>query len=195
MTVSKLFDKAIELIDKANSQDPNTESISGKDLPKELVYAMRMTETLNQFEPNASEALKLAVRSQHICRWEIPRDSYEMNRVGYIQWRNDLKKFHASKALDILNSVGYDKKTIQQVEILVLKKKLKKNIETQTIEDVACLVFLEHYLEAFSDKTHEEKMVDIIKKTWNKMSDKGHVAAMNLKLSAKTSELISKAVS
>jgi hypothetical protein len=195
MTVSKLFDKAIELIDKANSQDPNTESISGKDLPKELVYAMRMTETLNQFEPNASEALKLAVRSQHICRWEIPRDSYEMNRVGYIQWRNDLKKFHASKALDILNSVGYDKKTIQQVEILVLKKKLKKNIETQTIEDVACLVLLEHYLEAFSDKTHEEKMVDIIKKTWNKMSDKGHVAAMNLKLSAKTSELISKAVS
>lgn len=194
MTNSALFNTAINSFDEANAQDPNKEIIEGKSYAKELVYAKRMTDKLNQFKPDASEALKLAVRCQHICRWEIPRSSYEMNRVGYIQWRNDLKKFHATKAAEILKITGYDEALIDQVEFLVLKKKLKKNAETQTLEDVVCLVFLEHYLDDFSEKSEPEKLMEIIRKTWKKMSEKGQRETLELKLSEKGTALISKAL-
>ena len=194
MKNSALFSTAINSFDEANAQDPNHEIIEGKSYPKELIYAKRMTDRLYQFEPDASEALKLAVRCQHICRWEIPRSSYEMNKVGYIQWRNDLKKFHAKKAAEILKITGYDEVLINQVEFLLLKKKLKKNAETQTLEDVVCLVFLQHYLDDFSEKSEPEKLMGIIQKTWKKMSGKGQKAALELKLSPKASTLISKAL-
>jgi uncharacterized protein YhhL (DUF1145 family) len=194
MKNSALFSTAINSFDEANAQDPNHEIIEGKSYPKELIYAKRMTDRLYQFEPDASEALKLAVRCQHICRWEIPRSSYEMNKVGYIQWRNDLKKFHAKKAAEILKITGYDEVLINQVEFLLLKKKLKKNAETQTLEDVVCLVFLQHYLDDFSEKSESEKLMGIIQKTWKKMSGKGQKAALELKLSPKASTLISKAL-
>ena len=194
MKNSALFSTAINSFDEANAQDPNHEIIEGKSYPKELIYAKRMTDRLYQFEPDASEALKLAVRCQHICRWEIPRSSYEMNKVGYIQWRNDLKKFHAKKAAEILKITGYDELLINQVEFLLLKKKLKKNAETQTLEDVVCLVFLQHYLDDFSEKSESEKLMGIIQKTWKKMSGKGQKAALELKLSPKASTLISKAL-
>lgn len=194
MKNSALFNTAINSFDEANAQDPNHEIIEGKSYPKELIYAKRMTDRLYQFEPDASEALKLAVRCQHICRWEIPRSSYEMNKVGYIQWRNDLKKFHAKKAAEILKITGYDEVLINQVEFLLLKKKLKKNAETQTLEDVVCLVFLQHYLDDFSEKSESEKLMGIIQKTWKKMSGKGQKAALELKLSPKASTLISKAL-
>ena len=189
------FNKAIHLFDKANSLDPNKEIFEGKEFPKELLYAIRMTNKLNVFAPNASEALQLTVRCQHICRWEIPRDSYEMNRVGYLNWRKDLKVFHAKKAAEILNSVGYDAETIAQVEFLLLKKQLKKNEDTQTLEDVVCLVFLEFYFLKFSEKYVEEKLIDIIQKTWKKMSEKGHDAALKLDFPKSALTLISKALS
>ncbi len=192
---SEKFNKAIQLFDEANSLDPNKELFEGKEYPKELIYAIRMTEQLNEFSPSASEALRLTVRCQHICRWEIPRDSYEMNRVGYLTWRKDLKDFHAKKAAEILTKVGYDAKTIGQVEFLLLKKQLKKNVDTQTLEDVVCLVFLEFYFLKFSMKYSEEKLIDIVQKTWKKMSDKGHEAALNLALPQAASALITKALS
>lgn len=194
MINSEKFNKAIQLFDKANSSDPNKEIFEKKEYPKELLYAIRMTERLNKFAPNPSEALKLTVRCQHICRWEIPRDSYEMNRVGYLNWRQDLKGFHAKKAASILKEVGYDDETIEQVEFLLLKKQLKKNAETQTLEDVVCLVFLEFYFLKFSEKYTEEKLVDIIQKTWKKMSKEGHKAALELKLPQKVLALVTKAL-
>ncbi|RXP55516.1 DUF4202 domain-containing protein [Lutibacter sp. HS1-25] len=192
---SEKFNKAIQLFDEANSSDPNTEIFEGKEFPKELLYAMRMTEQLNKFAPNSSEALQLTVRCQHICRWEIPRDSYEMNRVGYLNWRKDLKDFHAKKASEILKSVGYDDEVIDDVAFLLLKKQLKKNADTQTLEDVICLVFLEFYFLKFSEKYSEEKLIDIVQKTWKKMSDKGHKAALELNLPASALALITKALS
>ena len=192
---SEKFNKAIQLFDEANSSDPNTEIFEGKEFPKELLYAMRMTEQLNKFAPNSSEALQLTVRCQHICRWEIPRDSYEMNRVGYLNWRKDLKDFHAKKASEILKSVGYDDEVIDDVAFLLLKKQLKKNADTQTLEDVICLVFLDFYFLKFSEKYSEEKLIDIVQKTWRKMSDKGHEAALELNLPASALALITKALS
>lgn len=185
---------AYRLFDAANEEDPNNEVWEGKEYPKELLYAIRMTNKLNTFAPEASEALQLTARCQHIRRWEIPRESYEMNRAGYLKWRQDLKKFHAEKASDILKEVGYSQDMIDQVAFLLEKKQLKKNSETQTLEDVICLVFLEFYFEPFSHKYPEEKLLDILQKTWRKMSEKGHKAALKLPLSKDSLELIGKAL-
>jgi len=195
MIQSEKFKKAIQLFDTANSLDPNKEIFEGNEFSKELLYAERMTNQLNKFAPNSSEALQLTVRCQHICRWEIPRDSYEMNRVGYLTWRKDLKDFHAKKAAGILKDVGYDDQTTADVEFLLLKKQLKKNADTQTLEDVVCLVFLEFYFSKFSEKYSEEKLIDIVQKTWKKMSEKGHKAALELKLPESALALITKALS
>ncbi|APU11985.1 hypothetical protein KLA_12317 [Cellulophaga geojensis KL-A] len=193
-TVNKLK-QAFDLFDKANEQDPNKETYQGKTYAKEVLYAMRMTKKLNSFAPNASETLKLTARCQHICRWEIPRDSYEMNRTGYLKWRQDLKKYHAKKASEILTAVGYDQNIIEKVAFLLEKKQLKKNEETQTLEDVICLVFLEYYFEPFAKKYSEEKLIDILQKTWRKMSKEGQDAALKLPLSKSSLELVGKALS
>lgn len=188
------FDKAIQLFDAANSKDPFKESAHGKTYPKELLYAQRMSAKLADFQSNASEAVQLTVRCQHICRWEIARDSYEMNRKGYLTWRRDLAKFHANKAAQILSEANYDVTTIDKVKFLLQKKQLKKNKETQLLEDVICLVFLEFYFEKFAKKYSEEKLIDIVQKTWAKMSNKGHEAALKLKLSKFSFALIQKAL-
>ena len=146
------FNSAIRLFDEANSKDPNKENNNGKNFPKELLYSIRMSEKLSIFNPVASEAAQLAARCQHICRWEIPRDSYEMNRNGYLKWRRDLTIFHAEKASGILRKVGYDEVIIERVASLLQKKQLKRDQEMQDLEDVICLVFLESYFEKFSKK-------------------------------------------
>ena len=188
------FDQAIQLFDKANSLDPFKESVNGTLVSKELLYAQRMSEQLNSFDPNASEAVKLAVRCQHICRWEIPRDSFEMNRKGYLTWRKELAKFHAKKASEILTEVGYDSEIIDKVRFLLLKKQLKKNEDTQLLEDVICLVFLNFYFEKFSQKYAEQKLIDILQKTWAKMSKKGQDEALKINFSADSLSLIKKAL-
>ncbi|MBG6132196.1 hypothetical protein IWQ47_004087 [Aquimarina sp. EL_43] len=193
MSVKKLTE-AYTLFDKANTQDPNTEDVNGSLIPKELIYGQRMTQTLETFDPEASDALKLAARSQHICRWEIPRSNYVMDRTGYLKWREDLKKFHAKKASEILQHIGYDIETINRVSFLLQKKKLKKDEETQTLEDVICLVFLNFYYEDFLIKHTEEKVIDILQKTWRKMSEKGHKAALQLLYSEKALDLIKQAI-
>lgn len=192
-TTDKLL-LAFQQFDEANKQDPNTEVFEDTTYPKEVLYGIRMTERLNAFDPNASEALRLTARCQHICRWEIPRESYEMNREGYLRWRQELKKFHATKAASILEDIGYDKETIDNVKFLLQKKQLKKNEETQTLEDVICLVFLEFYFEPFAHKHPEDKTIDILRKTWRKMSTKGKEAALKLPLSKFSLDLITKAL-
>ncbi len=193
-TTDKML-KAFQLFDAANREDPNTEVYLGNTYPKEVLYAMRMTEKLNDFAPDATEALQLTARCQHICRWKIPRESYDMDRTGYLKWRQDLKKFHARVASGMLGESGYTQEIIDQVVFLLEKKQLKKNADTQTLEDVICLVFLEFYFEAFAAEHPEEKVIDILQKTWRKMSEKGQEAALVLPLSQKSSTLISKAIS
>lgn len=194
MAASDKLLKAFALFDEANGLDPNTEVFEGKSYPKELLYAIRMTDKLNEFEPNASEPLQLTARCQHICRWEIPRESYPMDRPGYLKWRQDLKKFHAEKAGQLLQEVGYPQEVIEKVAFLLEKRQLKKNPETQTLEDVICLVFLEFYFEPFAQKYEEEKLVDILQKTWRKMSEKGQATALKLPLSTRALELVNKAL-
>jgi len=188
------FEGAIALIDEKNAEDPHKDYVDGEAFPKELLYAKRMSKKLMDFEPNASEALQIATRAQHICRWKIPRNEYPMDRVGYIKWRETLKKMHADMTAEILKTVGYDPEFIERVTFLIQKKLIKKDEESQIIEDVICLVFLEHYLEEFSAKHSDEKIVDILKKTWKKMSEKGHQEALKLSYSEKVKSLIKNAI-
>ena len=195
MATADKLQQAFQRFDAANREDPNSEVFEGKAYPKELLYAQRMTEQLKNFAPDASQALQLTARCQHICRWEIARDSYEMNREGYLRWRQALKKFHSEKAASILEEVGFAEATITKVKFLLEKKQLKKNEETQTLEDVICLVFLKHYFEPFAAKHPEDKTVDILQKTWRKMSEKGREAALKVSLSENALQLVSKAIS
>ena len=187
------FDQAYQLFDEYNSRDPKSIYIDDNEITESLLYAQRMTEKLHDFEPNASEPLRLAARSQHIGRWEIPRKDYPMDRKGYLQWRSQLKLYHAKLAAAILDKCGYDESVISKVKDLLMKKRLKQNPDTQTLEDVICLVFLEFYFDDFSKEHQEEKLVNILKKTIVKMSSKGVKAALKLPLSSKAKELIEKA--
>lgn len=184
------FYTASELIDAENAQDPNSELYESKSYPKELLYSNRMYTQLMEFYPEASEEVQIASKAQHICRWKIARNSYPMDRVGYLTWRGELKKFHADTTASILEKVGYDAAFITRVSFLIEKKQLKKDEETQLLEDVICLVFLEFYLDPFVQKHDREKMKNIILKTWNKMSDKGHQEALKINYRATNLQLI-----
>ena len=189
------FERTLAAFDAANSEDPHTDhDEQGNAVPKELLYALRMSAVLTAYAPEASEALHLAARCQHIRRWTVPRDSYPMDRKGYLQWRTGLKKFHGEQATEIMQAQGYDTGTIKQVVDLLNKKNLKRDSEMQTLEDVICLVFLQHYLAEFIPQHPEEKVISIIAKTWNKMSEAGHKAALQLDFSPEEKHIIERAL-
>lgn len=188
--MNRPFQKASAWIDAENAQDPNIETHQNVEYPKELLYSNRMYEKLIQFYPEASEEVQIASKAQHICRWKVARESYPMDRVGYLRWREDLKKFHAKTTAEILEKAGYEQAFIDRVSFLIEKKLLKKDTETQLLEDVICLVFLDYYMEPFVEKHDEEKLKNIIKKTWDKMSDKGHEEALKINYSQENLNLI-----
>ncbi len=188
------FQNASQWIDAENAQDPNSEIYQSKTYPKELLYSNRMYERLMSFRPDASEEVQIATKAQHICRWKMPRETYPMDRVGYLKWREDLKKFHAKLTAEILDKAGYSQGFIDRVSFLIEKKLLKKDAETQLLEDVICLVFLEHYFDPFVQKHDREKMKNIILKTWNKMSEAGHQEALKINFSESNLQLIKDAL-
>ena len=188
------FLNASAWIDAENEADPNSEIYEEITYPKELLYSDRMYERLMSFEPNASEAVQIAAKAQHICRWKVARESYPMDRVGYLKWREDLKKFHAKTTAEILKKAGYEDAFIDRVSFLIEKKLLKKDEETQLLEDVICLVFLEFYLDPFVHKHDDEKLKNIILKTWNKMSDKGQQEALKIDYTPENLQLIKDAL-
>ena len=184
---------AFARFDAANAEDPNREEVAGAQQPRELVYAQRMTETLARFAPDASEAVRLAARCQHIRRWTAPRDTYPDGRDGYRRWRTDLARFHAVTAGAILREVGYGDDTVARVGALLRKERLKADPEVQLLEDVACLVFMEHYLPAFARQHDAEKLAGILRKTWRKMSPRGQAAALKLDLEPGLQQLVARA--
>ena len=184
MSQQKL-DKAIELIDAANSEDPNMESSDGKEVPKELLYSQRMTDMQQRYAPDADDVMILALRAQHIQRWKSPRTDFPMDRKGYHQWRTGLYKFHAETAAALLEQAGYEEADLERLKLAVGKKSLKSNPDTQLLEDVTALVFIEHYMLEFAGKHpeySEEKWIDIIKKTWRKMTENAHEFALSGKI-------------
>ena len=189
------FKQAIALFDAANAQDPNQE----EGQPKELLYAQRMTEMIGRFAPDASEVAQLAVRAQHIQRWTVPRSNYPLGKPGYFAWRTGLYRFHAETAGALMQQAGYDAAMIEQVKAAVGKQGIKTNPDTQMLEDVTSLVFLEHYMLGFAGQHaeySEDKWLDIIRKTWKKMSGEAQAFATSggIKLPEPLLPLILKAV-
>lgn len=197
---SKL-NRVIELIDEANSADPNVVTDeNGKQWPKERLYSERMTEMLHRFKPDADEVAQISMRAQHIRRWTSARADYPMDKKGYHQWRTTLYKFHADTTAAIMQQVGYDYASIERVKNAVGKKGIKSNADTQLLEDITDLVFIEHYMLEFAGKHpeySEEKWLEIIRKTWRKMSEQAQQYALagNIKLPEALIPLIQKAVS
>lgn len=190
------FNKAMALFDAANAQDPNQD----QGQPKELLYAERMSEMIGRFAPDASEAAQLAVRAQHIRRWTVPRGTYPMTKEGYLAWRSGLYKFHADTAGELMREAGYDEEMIERVKKAVGKRGIKTNPETQLLEDIANLVFIEHYVLDFAGAKpdyDEAKWLDIIRKTWGKMSKSARAFALSgkIRLPEPLVPLITKAVS
>ena len=187
-------------IDDINNEDPNTVKLSdGTEQAKEYIYGHHMSACLTQHWPEANEFLQIAVRAQHIKRWHILRSDFDLGKTGYFKWRKALGKFHAelthSLMLEQVHSDAYTEAEAEQTAAIIRKEKLKTSTDSQTLEDVACLVFLQHYFDEFAAKHNEDKVVRVLQKTWVKMSDKAHNVALSLTLPDHLAKLVSKALS
>ena len=190
MTNGARFKKAIQTIDLLNDDDPKRVVDEGREVGYELYFSRLLFAKNLSLNSEASESLLLAARSQHICRWKIPRNDYPMDRPGYLKWRSDLKRYHATTTAGILDDAGYDEATIERVRSINLKRDLRTNPDAQTMEDALCLVFLEVQFSDFRLKTSEEKIISILQKTWAKMSEAGREAALALELGEEEARLV-----
>jgi hypothetical protein len=188
------FAAAISAIDAANARDPHKIELNSRLEPAALVYGRRMSETLARMAPHASEHMRIAARGQHIERWTSPRNSYPAGRIGYLRWRNDLKDFHSRRVGEIMVAAGYAGNDISRVGALIRKEQLKADPEAQLLEDVACVLFLEHYLAEFIGKTDEDKVAQILAKTWKKMSKLGREHAARLSFSPAVAARVARAL-
>lgn len=190
------FEKALSAIDAAHALDPNktTTPNSQEEVPYELHYANKCTAYLEKRQPHSPETLRLAIRAQHFRRWEVPRASYPMTRPGYHAWRTFLKKRQASLVEEICIESGYSAEDAGRVAALIRKEGLKDDEETQVLEDVACLVFLDDQFESFEREHDEEKILGILRKTWVKMTERGRELALGVPMGDRGKELIGKAL-
>ena len=194
---SSRFDDVIAGIDAANADDPRFTEVAGVKRPYEVVYSERMTERLAAMYPEASEELRIAARAQHIRRWDIPRDRFPEGRAGYNDWRKTCREHHGMLVTGIMRKAGYEDASIDRVVMMIKKEQLKKDRESQALENVVDVVFVEHYIEEFLAKYSnydEDKVIDIVGKTLRKMSPKGHAAALALPMPDAKRALIMKAV-
>ncbi len=181
-------------IDGLNAMDPNRVVHEGRETSKEILYSERMTGRLHSFYEDPSDVLQIAARAQHIERWKISRQDYPKTREGYNKWRKDQALHHSELTASLMENEGYSEQAIGEIRELLTKKNLKTNPSVQALEDVICLVFLEHYFEGFAKSLAEEKIISIVQKTWLKMSDQGHQAALALDLSDVSKDLVTKAL-
>jgi len=194
-----LLSKTLLAIDDINEQDPNKiviDDLNGEKTsqPKELIYGQQMTACLEKYWSNNDEILQIAVRAQHIKRWHLPRSKFPLNKAGYYQWRIALGKFHAELTQQLMIKHGYSNEMVTNTASILRKENLKTNHNTQTLEDVACLVFLQHYFADFANKHNEEKIIRILQKTWGKMSPKGQKIALTFNLPTQLAKLVAKAL-
>lgn len=194
MTNSRL-EAVLSAIDNINKEDPNYTVVDGVSKAKELLYGHYMSACLEEYWQETNELLKIAVRAQHIKRWHLKRTEFDEGKAGYFKWRIALGKFHAQLTEAIMLENDYSTEESQNTAKIIRKEKLKFNSDSQTLEDVACLVFLQHYFDEFSGKHSEDKIIRILQKTWGKMSDKAHDIALSFSLPEHLAKLVNKALS
>ena len=193
------LESVLSAIDEINRTDATITLVNGTEHPKELLYGQRMSACLAQYWPQASELLQIAVRAQHIKRWHLKRTEFEQGKAGYYQWRIALGKFHAELAASIMQEHGYSQEQAEQTASIIRKEQLQNNTDSQTLEDVACLVFLSHYFDDFASKylaqDNEAKIIRIVQLTWKKMSEDAHNIALKLTLPEHLATIVNKALS
>ena len=188
------LDRLIERIDQLNSEDPNRELIDGVLAPRELVYARRLSAWVLRLCPSASEALRIAARGQHVCRWMIPRSQYPMTRQGYLRWRETLKTFHAERVTTLMQEGSYPPDIVQSVRSLIVKRCSPADPEAQALEDALCLIFFEIQYAPMRQKAPEDKLRDVVKKVWQKMSPKAREEVLRLALSDEDRAVLQRAI-
>jgi len=186
---------ALKRFDEENSQDPHLEPANGAMVPRELLYAQRLSAWVLKLKPDASEALRLAARGAHLCRWAISRDAYPATRAGYLRWRAQLKQFHAQKVGGILREIGYPDVIITRVQGLISKSAFPADPESRVLEDALCLVFLEHQFADLAGKSPPDKMINAIQKTWKKMTPAAQEIARGLSYEPRELSLLQRALS
>ena len=189
------FQAALERLDALHAEDPRLERTEdGGHIPYELLYARWISEWLGRVAPEASEVLQLAVRAQHLQRWRIPRDDYPRDRPGYLAWRRELGRRQAETAAAVLRESGYDEASCEHVAQMIRKERLRSDPDAQALEDSACLVFLEREFADFASRHDDDKLIRILRKTWHKMSPRGHELALTINLSARSRQLLERAL-
>jgi len=198
------LEHVLSAIDDINRQDSNITITNNEKYPKELIYGQRMTACLAKYWPQASELLQIAVRAQHIKRWHLKRTDFATGKAGYYQWRIALGKFHGELTANIMIEQGYSELQANQTASIICKENLRDkadtqlNADSQTLEDVACLVFLEYYFDDFSaqyiKQDNEAKIIRIVQLTWGKMSEEAHAIALSLTLPDHLAALVGKAL-
>lgn len=190
------LDAAFQLFDDYNKQDPRSFIWNEIPYPQEYFFAIKLHEWVLKLDPDAKEELLLASRSQHIGRWEIPREDYPGGREPYLKWRKDLAQHHAKITAGLMTRAGYDNEQIERVKQIVLKQRIKVDADVQTMENALCLVFLEFQYEDFRKKYENdpEKLINILRKSLLKMDSHGHSFALNLPYSQGGLQLVNEAV-
>ncbi len=190
---SPRFAAAIEAIDRANADDPNTIEVAGVLRPKEQAHAEMMTAWVTRLDPEADEAQLLAARAHHLRRWSSPRSDYPEGRAGYLRWRTALKARHADEVATLLVTSGYPPETVERVQQIIRKDHLRTDPATQTHEDALCLTFLQTQLAGVGEQLGADKTIDVVRKTWAKMSDRGQREALALDLGPAERDVLERA--
>ncbi len=191
---SSQYTRARELIDAAHSADL---TLAADGRPAELVYADRIEAWVQKLIPDASPLLLLAARCQHLERWSVPRKSFPEGKVGYLSWRKSLYIKQADRAGELMQQAGISSEEIAEAKTWISKSGLKTNAGTQALEDAAVLVFLENEIGTFAVEHGDyprEKFIDILRKSWRKLSPQAQEAAMRLRLSPAIASLIQEAL-
>ena len=188
------FEEAVAAIDAANAADPATIVVRGAARPKELAHAELMTEWVERLDPDADEAQLLAARGHHLRRWAVPRSTYPEGRAGYLRWRAARNRQHAAEVAELLTATGYDAGTVERVQHLIAKSGSRTDPDVQVHEDALCLVFLETQLAETAAKLGDDKVVDVIRKTTKKMSERALHLATGLPLTAAARALLDRAL-
>lgn len=188
------YKSAVDAINAIHDSDPNTELFEGGVISVERLYSNRIVKCLQEIYPEASEELMLAGHCQHLGRWEVDRSTYPKGKIGYYQWRNFLGEYQSEKAKKLLHAAGYDETTVNEVVEILKKVNIHRLEDAQKLEDAVCLVFLHYYMEPFIEGKSQEHLIQIVQKTWNKMSEKAHTEALKIDLPNNTKQIVSKAL-
>lgn len=189
------FRECMKVLDELHAEDPQAVVVEGEKVPKELWHSRQMTGWLERLEPSPSELLQLAVRAQHLQRWEVPRSQYPEGRSGYLSWRRDQGKRAGKKVAALMREAGYPESEADRVARMVRKEGFKRDPEIQTVEDCACLVFLENYFSELARQVDRDHMLRIIRKTWPKLSPAAQAQALELPMDPERRKIVEQALS